>query len=232
MKALQPFLCRDFPEEFEPLISLALDLRIPINHATEQFWSAIDPEGWDESNNPWWVLQNISQDRIDHLKKYRALTNIIKEASDLRQEYINQPGWFKQNYPSNTLSTIAYFSMEFGLSEGLPIYAGGLGMLAGDYLKSASDLDIPVAGIGLLYQEGYFRQMLDASGRQIASFPHNDMTDLPLKPAIDKEGGWLTVSLELPGRILHLRVWQAQVGKIPLYLWTATFRPTARSTGV
>lgn len=218
MKTLLPFLCRDFPVEFEPLIKLALDLRLPWNHADERIWAAIDPEAWEESQNPWWVLQNISQDRIDYLVQYKALSNIIKEASDIWQSYMDTPGWFKQNYPASTLGTIAYFSMEFGLNEALPIYAGGLGMLAGDYLKSASDLDIPVVGIGLLYQEGYFRQMLDASGVQIASFPHNDLTNLPLKPAIDNEGGWLTVQLELPGRILRLRVWQAQVGRIPLYL--------------
>lgn len=218
MNALLPFLCREFPEEFEPLINLALDLRLSWNRNDHKIWEALDPEAWKETHNPWWVLQNISQDRIEHLSKYKALANVIKEASEIWQSYINTPGWFRQNYPSGALGTVAYFSMEFGLNEGLPIYAGGLGMLAGDYLKSASDLDIPVTGIGMLYQEGYFRQMLDASGYQIASFPHNDPTTLPLKPAIDKEGGWLTIALNLPGRTLRLRVWQAQVGRIPLYL--------------
>ncbi|MGD0857136.1 MAG: alpha-glucan family phosphorylase [Dehalococcoidia bacterium] len=218
MKTLLPLLCRELPDDFEPLINLALDLRLTWTHGGDKIWAALDPEIWEETRNPWWVLQNISQDRIEHLIKYKALSNIIKDASDIWKNYKETPGWFRQNYLGGTLGTVAYFSMEFGLSEALPIYAGGLGILAGDFLKTASDLDVPMVGVGLLYQEGYFRQMLDASGMQMATFPHNDLTNLPLKPAIDKSGGWLMVSLELPGRILRLRVWVAQIGRIQLFL--------------
>ena len=113
---------------------------------------------------------------------------------------------------------MAYFSMECGLGEGLPLYAGGLGILAGDFLKTASDLGVPVVGVSLLYQRGYFRQMLDTSGRQQEVYAYNDPSSLPIQPVLAASGGWLHVSLELPGRILRLRVWQACVGRVVLYL--------------
>ncbi|HWQ20403.1 MAG TPA: alpha-glucan family phosphorylase, partial [Methanotrichaceae archaeon] len=113
---------------------------------------------------------------------------------------------------------IAYFSMEFGLSEALPIYSGGLGLLAGDHLKTASDLGVPIIGIGLLYQQGYFRQILSKEGAQIEAFPYNDPTTMPVIPARDRDGRWLRIELRLPGRTLFLRVWQACVGRADLYL--------------
>jgi starch phosphorylase len=108
--------------------------------------------------------------------------------------------------------------MEFGLAEGLPLYAGGLGVLAGDFLKAASDLGVPLVGVGLLYQEGFFRQALDELGRQHAVFPYNDPTTLPIEPTLTAGGEWLHVPLALPGRTLYVRVWQARVGRVTLYL--------------
>lgn len=108
--------------------------------------------------------------------------------------------------------------MEFGLSEAVPLYAGGLGVLAGDYFKTASDMGVPILGVGLLYQEGYFRQNIDAEGRQHEAYPYNEPTSLPIQPTIGNEGAWLKIALELPGRTLYLRVWQAIVGRTRLYL--------------
>ena len=117
------------------------------------------------------------------------------------------------------LKTVAYFSMEFGLGEALPVYSGGLGILAGDYLKTASDLGVPVVGVGLLYQQGYFRQILDPDGRQQEVFPYNDPTSLPVTPVQTRRGRLAqTIRLELPGRSILVRVWQAQVGRATLYL--------------
>ena len=127
-------------------------------------------------------------------------------------------GWFGETYGDTELKGIAYFSMEFGLSEALPIYSGGLGILAGDHLKSASDLNVPLVGVGLLYQQGYFRQVLAQDGRQLEAFPFNDPGSLPLSPVLDEDGRWPRVRLSLPGRTLFLRVWQVQVGKVRLYL--------------
>ena len=114
---------------------------------------------------------------------------------------------------ADELGTIAYFSMEFGLSEALPLYSGGLGILAGDYLKTSSDLGVPVSGVGLLFQRGYFRQSLDTEGRQLALFPYNDPVSLPLVPLRDANGEWVRITLPLPGRELTLRCWDVVVGR-------------------
>jgi glucan phosphorylase len=114
--------------------------------------------------------------------------------------------------------TIAYFSMEFGLSEALPIYSGGLGILAGDHLKTASDLGVPIVGIGLLYQQGYFRQVIDAGGAQTEFYPYNDPSQLPILPVRDSEGEWLRMAMDFPGRKVRFRVWEAKVGRVRMYL--------------
>ena len=116
------------------------------------------------------------------------------------------------------LSCVAYFSMEFMLSEALPIYSGGLGNVAGDQLKAASDLGVPVVGVGLLYQQGYFRQLIDKDGAQQALFPYNDPGQLPITPLRHPNGEWLRLQLDLPGYPIWLRAWQVQVGRLKLYL--------------
>jgi len=123
--------------------------------------------------------------------------------------------------PAAPLGSIAYFSMEFGLTEALPIYSGGLGILAGDFLKAASDLGVPVVGVGLLWQQGYFRQTLDTNGDQIEFYPFNDPGQLPIVPLRDAEGEWVSVSLQFPRRTVHLRVWEVKAGRVKLYLLDA-----------
>ncbi|MFH0915016.1 MAG: alpha-glucan family phosphorylase [bacterium] len=119
------------------------------------------------------------------------------------------------------LGPVAYFSMEFGLSEALPIYSGGLGILAGDFLKASSDLGVPLVGVGLLWQQGYFRQMLDSHGDQIEFFPFNDPGQLPIMPLRDSEGEWLGVTLQFPRRTVRVRVWEVRAGRVKLYLLDA-----------
>ena len=126
--------------------------------------------------------------------------------------------WFAQNQPDSPLNCVAYFSMEFGLSEALPIYSGGLGNVAGDQLKAANDLGVPVVGVGLLYQQGYFRQYIDDDGNQTALYPYNDPGQLPITPVRDAEGEWFRLPVNLPGGKLWLRAWQARVGRVTLYL--------------
>lgn len=218
MSKLIPFSYRSLPEGMSSLIDLALDVRWTWNHSSDSLWEMLDPQAWAATQNPWWMLQSISQERLRKLAASRTFKEELQRLAISRQDYLNAPVWFKEHYPENALKPVAYFSMEFGLGEGLPLYAGGLGVLAGDYLKTASDLNVPVVGVSLLFQEGYFRQIMGADGRQMEAYPHNDPTILPVTPVMDAAGGWLRVSLELPGRTLLLRVWQVQVGRMLLYL--------------
>jgi glycogen phosphorylase len=206
------------PGGTESLVDIALDLRWTWNHSTDKLWNMIDPVLWQLTQNPWLILQTVSSERISLLLEDAGFKNELERLVGLRQEYSKQLGWFRETYQSALQHPVVYFSMEFGLGEGIPLYAGGLGILAGDYLKTASDLNIPVVGIGLLYQEGYSRQMIDNNGWQISVFPYNDPHILPIQPARDASGAWLHVTLELPGRTLSLQVWQARVGRVMLYL--------------
>ncbi|HET6370254.1 MAG TPA: alpha-glucan family phosphorylase, partial [Nitrospiria bacterium] len=140
------------------------------------------------------------------------------ELVQARRDAAESHGWFQKHHSGSPLSAVAYFSMEFMLSEALPIYSGGLGNVAGDQMKSASDLGVPVVGVGLLYQQGYFRQVIDRSGSQQALFPYNDPGQLPITPLRDPKGEWLRPEIKLPGYSLRLRAWQVQVGRLKLYL--------------
>src|SRR6266498_3501062 len=211
-------LQRPLPVGLEPLGELILDLRWTWSHASDTLWEAMDPEGWELTHNPWLILQSASQARLEQLAADPKFTTELERLVQEHQDHLQQPGWFKRCYPDQPLNPIAYFSMEFGLGEALPLYAGGLGILAGDYLKTASDLNVPLVGVGLLYQEGYFRQFLDDYGWQVEAYPYNDPSSLPIRPVIAASGEWLRVPLELPGRALRLRVWQVQVGRVRLYL--------------
>ncbi len=209
---------RTLPAWFEPVVELALDLRWTWNHGSDELWRILDAETWQYTQNPWWMLQSVSRKRIEELADNNKFKSELKRIITAREEYLTRPGWFLENCSTMDMNTVAYFSMEFALGEAMPLYAGGLGVLAGDYLKTASDMGVPLVGIGLLYQEGYLRQIINADGWQIEANPHNDPTNLPMRPVTDNSGGWLRVPLELPGRKLLLRVWQVQVGRVMLYL--------------
>jgi starch phosphorylase len=218
MDTTHPSLLRPLPEGLEPLATLALNLSWIWNRATDRLWHTMDPEIWRLTRNPWLVLQSVSQERLAELSTSQQYIDELRYLVRQHQDYLQQPGWFRQAYGPRALNPIAYFSMEFGVSEALPLYAGGLGILAGDYLKAASDLDVPLVGVGLLYQEGYFRQIVDSQGWQVEAYPYNEPMALPIRPLRDGSGRWLRVPLELPGRTLRLRVWEVQVGRVQLYL--------------
>lgn len=212
------FFTRPMPQGLEGLTELALDLRWTWSHFSDRLWERLDPEGWKLTGNPYFILQNVSKTQLEDAARDEALQADVRLWMDQRQQYLADPGWFGQTHAASGLNGIAYFSMEFGLSEALPIYSGGLGILAGDHLKTASDLGVPIVGMGLLYQQGYFRQILSPDAWQLEAFPYNDPISLPVMPVQDAEGGWLRIKLQLPGRPLFVRVWQAQVGKVTLYL--------------
>ena len=208
----------DLPGELADLRELALDLRWSWCHTADHLWQRIDAELWQRTHNPWLILQMVSRKHLAELAGDTEFVALLAELRRAQQTARKRQAWFQRAWPQADLTCIAYFSMEFGLDESLPIYSGGLGVLAADYLKAGSELGLPVVGIGLLYQQGYFRQGLDAEGQQLAFFPYNDPTQLPVLPVRDKEGEWLIVEVELPGRTLRLRTWQAIVGRVPLYL--------------
>ncbi len=135
-----------------------------------------------------------------------------------RRHESETPAWFQKTHPQSALTCAAYFSMEFMLSEALPIYSGGLGNVAGDQLKATSDLGVPVVGVGLLWQQGYFRQVIGQDGSQQALFPYNDPGQLPITPSRLSNGEWLRVQIDLPGYAVWLRAWQVQIGRVKLYL--------------
>jgi len=203
---------------FDSLAELALDLRWSWNHAADKVWRQLDPELWELTHNPWVVLQTVSQDKLKQVMADTAFRNEVAELARAKRQAAESPGWFQQQHAHSPLTCVVYFSMEFMLSEALPIYSGGLGNVAGDQLKAASDLGVPVVGVGLLYQQGYFRQVIDKDGVQEALFPYNDPGQLPITPLREENGEWLRLEIALPGYSVWLRAWQVQVGRVKLYL--------------
>jgi glycogen phosphorylase len=202
----------------DALTELALDLRWSFNHSADKLWQRLDPELWDLTHNPWIVLQTVSQEKLQSVVADPNFQSLLADLHQERRTAEQSESWFQKVHPHAALKRAAYFSMEFMLSEALPIYSGGLGNVAGDQLKAASNLGVPVVGIGLLYQQGYFRQEIDAHGRQQALFPFNDPGQLPIKALREPNGEWLRLSIDLPGGKLWIRTWQAQIGRARLYL--------------
>jgi starch phosphorylase len=203
---------------FDSLAELALDMRSSWNHATDVIWRRLDPDLWENTHNPWVVLQTVSRERIKSMLADPVFRTTVDGLIQARHKVFEKPAWFQKNYPKTPLSRAAYFSMEFMLSEALPIYSGGLGNVAGDQLKAASDLGVPVVGVGLLYQQGYFRQVIDNNGVQQALFPYNDPGQMPITPLRQESGEWLRIEIDLPGFSVWLRAWKVRVGRINLYL--------------
>ncbi len=205
-------------EGFDSLAELALDMRWSWNHATDGVWRTLDPILWELTQNPWVVLQTVSRNQLERVLADPAFRKSVDDQLRAKRHAAETPAWFQQMHPQAPLTCVAYFSMEFMLSEALPIYSGGLGNVAGDQLKAASDLGVPVVGVGLLYQQGYFRQEIDKDGAQEALYPYNDPGQLPITPLRHSNGEWLRLEIALPGYSVWLRAWQVQVGRVKLYL--------------
>ena len=205
-------------EGFNSLTELALDLRWTWDHATDEVWRQLDLALWDLTHHPCDVLQRASPENIRRSLADPAFRKKIDVLVQSRKQAEAGPSWFQKNHPQAPLTCVAYFSMEFMLSEALPIYSGGLGNVAGDQLKAASDLGVPVVGVGLLYQQGYFHQVIDKDGAQQALFPSTDPGKLPITPLRQPNGELLRLEIALPGGSVWLRAWQVQVGRVRLYL--------------
>jgi starch phosphorylase len=217
----------------DELVELALNLHWSWNHAADELWEGLDKELWDATQNPWVVLRTISQEKIKaalSAPEFRTrLDNLLRG----NRESYNADAWFQNKHRDAALTSVAYFSMEFMLSEALPIYSGGLGNVAGDQLKAASDLGVPVIGVGLLYGQGYFRQDFDSEGRQQALYPVNDPGQLPIRPLRHPNGEWLRLQIQLPGSKIWVRCWEVSVGRAKLYLLdTNDFANSATHRGI
>ena len=221
MRPIGTFVVRPkLPPALERLRELAYNLRWTWNHETIQLFRRLDSDLWEScGHNPVKMLGAISQERLELAAADEAFLAHLDRVAAQQEEYLaGGTNWFKRNYGHAGQPLVAYFSAEFGLTESLSIFAGGLGILAGDHLKSSSDLGVPLVGVGLLYQQGYFRQQLNPGGWQQEVHEDNDFATLPISVERRVDGSPLTVSVGFPGREVHAQVWRIQVGRIPLYL--------------
>lgn len=200
------------------LKDLALNLRWSWSHTADKVWESLDPALWKATQNPWVVLQTVSFERLESALADPAFTQIVNELQRHNKKLETEDAWFQKQFPQTDLKAVAYFSMEYMLCEALPIYSGGLGNVAGDQLKAASDLGVPVYAIGLLYQQGYFRQVIDFNGCQQAFYPYNDPGQLPITPLRTKDGEWLRIEAIFPGFSIWLKAWHVKVGRVHLFL--------------
>ncbi|MFC0675733.1 alpha-glucan family phosphorylase [Brachybacterium hainanense] len=209
------------PAALEPLRTLAMNLRWTWRRQSEDLFRTLDPEAFSRSGeSPVAMLPMVSATRLAEASRDESfLARMRAELGDL-ETYLGSGRWFQRTVPTGgPVPAVAYFSMEFGITPTLPIYSGGLGILAGDHLKSASDLGVPLVAVGLLYQYGYFSQSLDRDGWQQETYRLNDPAKLPVEPVRGEDGEQLTVSVTLPGsREVRIGLWVAQVGRVPLLL--------------
>jgi starch phosphorylase len=228
------------PPALSRLVDIAMNLRWTWHREALDLFRRLDPQLWEVSgHNPFVMLGSITQERLGgasidegFLSQYgrvcRSLDEYMRGAtlhSDVRDSLGPERPWFNRAHAGSDLQ-VAYFSMEFGLTECMAIYSGGLGLLAGDHLKSASDLGVPLVAVGLAYQEGYFRQYLSQDGWQGELYPDNDFYNLPMTLERRPDGSPVKVSVELPGRTLHAQIWRVQVGRVPLFLLDANVPET------
>ncbi len=205
-------------EGFDDLVHLASNLRWSWTHAADAIWEQLDPDLWKYTHNPWVMLQTVSREKLKEILAEKSFKSKIDALLADKKSHEESEKWFQKEHDNSPLKSIAYFCMEYMLSEALPIYSGGLGNVAGDQLKAASDLGVPVTAIGLLYQRGYFRQGIDKEGQQLAFYPSNNSWQLPTIPVRNKQGEWLRIKIDLPQLPIWLRVWKVQVGCASLYL--------------
>ncbi|KUN01773.1 glycogen phosphorylase [Streptomyces yokosukanensis] len=220
MKAIRRFTVRPvLPEPLRPLSDLARNLRWSWHAETRDLFQSVDPEAWDAAGgDPVRILGRVRPQRLAELAGDRRFLRRLTAVADDLDDYLTGDRWY-QGRADGLPAAVAYFSPEFGITAALPQYSGGLGILAGDHLKAASDLGVPLIGVGLLYRHGYFRQSLSRDGWQQEHYPVLDPNELPLTRLKEADGTLAQVSLALPGgRALHARIWLAQVGRVPLLL--------------
>lgn len=210
----------NLPPELERLRELAYNLYWSWNHEISTLFRRLDENLWIKTNyNPVWLLGQIRQETLEIAIKDMAFMAHFKRACESYDAYLNAPDtWYRRSYGAADSPNVVYFSMEFGLTACLQNYSGGLGVLAGDHLKSASDLGLPLVGVGLMYQEGYFQQYLNQDGYQQESYPLNDYSNLPVLPVFNDNNQRLVITVPIADKTLHAWVWKVNVGRVTLYL--------------
>jgi len=220
MRTIQKFRIRPtLPERIRPLLDIAKNLWWSWNPEAISLFRRIDPELWRAcQHNPITLLSKVKQERLDTLASKETFLAHLDRVIDRLEDYMSHPTWYSELKPDQSNSRIAYFSAEFGIHESLPFYAGGLGVLAGDHLKSASDLGLPLVGVGLLYRQGYFHQRLDQDGMQQEIYSEIHFSGLPMNVVRRPGGSPELISVEMENRKVQARIWRVQVGRIPLFL--------------
>ena len=207
------------PDRLKDLMRIAMNLWWTWDSEAIELFRRLDRILWERCYaSPFRMLGLVPQERLSELTADEGYLAQLDRVSAKLSNYMERPTWFGQMCPGKDGVCVAYFCAEFGVSEGMRLYSGGLGILAGDHLKAASDLGIPLVGVGLLYRWGYFRQYLNADGWQGEEYPESDYNTLPITLQRRPDGSPLTVGVEFPGRRLQAQIWHAQVGRVPLYL--------------
>lgn len=210
------------PRRIEELGDIARNFWFSWNVAAQNLFKRINEGLWEEVNhNPVKFLLLVHEEELEEIAQDEEYLKMYKQVLEDFQRYLGRESWFDKKHPEFRGNVIAYFSPEFGLHESHPIYSGGLGLLAGDHMKSASDLGLPFVGVGLLYKHGYFNQIVNREGKQEAHYPYHNFYDQPIQPVFDDRGEELVVRVEFPGRDVFVKVWKSRVGRVDLILLDA-----------
>ncbi len=226
MKNIKTFVVvPSLPESLKRLKDIAYNMLWSWDHDAIDLFRRLDNELWDKcQHNPVMMLGKLSQERLDEASHDAGLLSQLERVSNKIDRYMSQSGWCQAQAESEPLKCVAYFSAEFGIHECLPLYSGGLGVLAGDHLKSASDLALPLVGVGLLYRLGYFQQYLNADGWQQESYPQNDFYNMPVTLMKWDDGRPVRFHVDIAGRNVVVQIWRIQLGRINLYLLDTNLR--------
>ncbi len=215
----------NIPKELAPLQEIARNLWFSWNWEAVQLFIRLSPSLWEKSyQNPVLMLGTLPQADLVAAAKDESFVANVERVYRSFQQYLQGPSWFSEAHGAEAGFQAAYFCCEYGIDEGLPIYSGGLGVLSGDHLKSASDLGVPLVGVGLLYQKGYFRQILSLDGWQQELYPDNDWYNMPVAMETGKDGAPLEIQVNVGGETVRARVWRVDVGRTPLYLLDSNVR--------
>jgi len=223
MRPLRTFtVSPSLPDELADLREIAYNLRWCWNGDARELFRRLDAKAWEECyHNPVALLGRVDQKRLIQAAGDESFLAQLARVREQLRDYMTRPGWWSKTYGDPGGPLVAYFCAEYGITECVPIYSGGLGVLAGDHLKSSSELDIPLVGVGLLYQQGYFRQRLNADGWQLELFPRNDFHNMPIELVRTSDGTPLTIEVDMADHKTKAQAWKMQVGRISVYMLDA-----------